>query len=180
MIMNKRMKFIKNENGINYYLFTPSAISLYFNDKKKKHQSEPSHRYSITHKYHMFLYLMGGYRILYTEKDEEILSYIIYTRANKKVIFNAGKKDYYTIFLWTYPEHRGKGLATKMANVMLNDLSIDYDNFYKTISKDNLTSMHVAEKSGFFIECDSLKKGIFHTIYKVKQGTQYLYKKEKS
>lgn len=67
-----------------------------------------------------------------------------------------------------------------MANVMLNDLSIDYDNFYKTISKDNLTSMHVAEKSGFFIECDSLKKGIFHTIYKVKQGTQYLYKKEKS
>lgn len=45
MIDDKRLKFIKSENGINYYLFKPSLLSLYYNDKKFKHKDEPAHRF---------------------------------------------------------------------------------------------------------------------------------------
>lgn len=45
MIDNKRMKFVKSENGINYYLFRPSLFSLYYDDKYFKHKEEPPHRF---------------------------------------------------------------------------------------------------------------------------------------
>lgn len=177
MIENKRMKFIKNENGINCYLFTPSLFSLYFNDKKR-HSAEPSHRFSMLHILHMLWYIVtvrGGYRILYLEKSGEILSYIIFIRANNQIIRNCGKNDYYTIYLWTYPEHRGKGLAVVMSNIMLQELQLPYKHFYKTISKDNFQSMRVADKAGFKIKCESVKTRWLHTIDEVDVGEQNLY-----
>ena len=45
-----------------------------------------------------------------------------------------------------------------MANAMLHDLGLPYNHVYKTISKDNYASMKVAEKSGFFVKCESSKK----------------------
>lgn len=178
MIDNKRMKLVKTENGINYYLFTPTLFSLYYDDSEHKHKDEPSHRYSLSHKLHMLYYILsirGGYNILYLEKDNEILSYIIFIKANNQIVRNCQKDDYYTVFLWTYPEHRGKGLATIMSKTMLNDLSIDYNHFYKTINKDNISSIRVAEKCGFSIKCDSIKSRWLHTIYQVDEGEQYLY-----
>lgn len=178
MINDKRMKFIKSEGGINYYLFKPSVFSLYYDDKNFKHKDEPSHRYSMSHKLHMLWYILtirGRYNILYLEKDGEILSYIAFVRVNNKIIKDCEKGDYYTIFLWTYPEHRGKGLATLMSKSMLNDLQLNYNRFYKTIAKDNISSIRVAEKCGFYIECDSIKTKWLHTIHRVDDGEQYLY-----
>ena len=112
MINDKRLKLIKVENGINYYLFKPSLFSLYYNDRDFKHKDEPAHRFALSHKLHMMWYIMAireGYSILYLEQNGEILSYIIFVRTNDKIIKDCGKNDYYTIFLWTYPEHRGKG-----------------------------------------------------------------------
>lgn len=161
MINHRRMKYIKSENKINFYLYRPTIFSLYYNDIKK-HREEPVHRFSLPHKLHMLWYVLsGGYRILYLEKDNEILSYIIFINANRTIIRSCEKNDYYTIFLWTYPEHRGKGLATMMSKVMLNDLSIPYSHFYKTINKDNIASICVAEKCGFHIRCESVKKEFF-------------------
>ena len=182
MINDERMKLVKSENGINYYLFKPSLFSLYYNDKDHKHTEEPSHRYSLSHKLHMLWYIMaiqGGYTVLYLEQNGEILSYIVFVKANNRIIKNCEKNDYYTVFLWTYPEHRGKGLATLMARAMLNDLDLDYNHFYKTISKDNYSSIKVAEKSGFYLKCDSVKTGLLHTINQVENGEQYLYCLEK-
>lgn len=62
-----------------------------------------------------------------------------------------------------------------MAKAMLNDLGLNYNHFYKTISKDNISSMRVAEKCGFQIKCDSLKTRLLHTIHQVNEGNQYLY-----
>lgn len=178
MISHKRMEFIKSENGMNYYLFTPSLFSLYYDDGAIKHAVEPKHRYSIKHKLHMIGYIFqfgGGYKILYVEQNQEILSYIIFVKANNRIIKKCESDDYYTIFLWTYPEHREKGLATKMANVMLHELSLNYNHFYKTIGKDNFASVKVAEKSGFTVKCDSVKTKIFRTIHQVEKGEQFLY-----
>lgn len=100
----------------------------------------------------------------------------MFVKANKKIIKNCEKNDYYTIFLWTYPEYRGNGLATEMAKFMLYDLDLNYNCFYKTISKDNISSIKVAEKCGFYIECESVKTRFLHTIHKVEKGEQYLYR----
>lgn len=130
------------------------------------------------HKLHMIWYLMATpdkYNILYMEHDGEILSYIIFLKANNRIINECTQNDYYTIFLWTYPEHRGKGLATMMAKTMLHDLGLHYSHFYKTINKDNVASACVAKKSGFVLKCDSIKSKYLHTIYKANEGTQYLY-----
>ena len=177
MISDKRLKLIKREDGINYYLFKPTLFSLYYNDRNK-HSEEPPHRFALSHKLHMMWYILSvrkGYSILYLERDGEILSYIVFVKANSKIIKNCGKNDYYTIFLWTYPEHRGKGLATLMAETMLHDLQLDYDCFYKTISKDNISSIRVAEKCGFDNECECVKTKWLHTICRVERGTQFLY-----
>ena len=178
MINDKKMKLVKSEDGINYYLFKPSLFSLYYNDKNFKHKEDPPHRFSLSHKLHMMWYMMairGGYSILYLEKNGEILSYIIFVRVNNKVIKDCEKNDYYTVFLWTYPEHRGKGIATLMSKVMLQDLKLNYNHFYKTISKNNISSIRVAEKCGFKHESDCVKTRWFHTIQRVQDGTQYLY-----
>lgn len=178
MINDKKMKLVKSENGINYYLFKPTMFSLYYNDKKFKHKEEPPHRFSLSHKLHMMWYMMavqGEYSILYLEKNGEILSYIIFVKVNNKVIKNCEKNDYYTVFLWTYPEHRGKGIATLMSKVMLQDLELNYNHFYKTINKNNISSIRVAEKCGFKIESDCVKTRWLHTIQRVQNGTQYLY-----
>ena len=178
MINDKKMKLVKSEDGINYYLFKPSLFSLYYNDKDFKHKDEPSHRFSLSHKLHMMWYTMaikGGYSILYLEQNGEILSYIIFVKVNNKIIRNCEKNDYYTIFLWTYPEHRGKGLATLMSKTMLQELQLEYNRFYKTISKDNIPSIKVAEKCGFRAECDCVKTRWLHTIQKADNGPQYLY-----
>ena len=177
MLNDKRMRLIKSDNEINYYLFTPSVFSLYYKDSKQVRREEPSHRYTVSHQLHMLWYALhgGGYRILYLEKDHEILSYVIFVRANNQIISGCEKDDYYTIFLWTYPEFRGRGLATMMANAMLHDLCLPYNHFYKTISKDNYASMKVAEKSGFFVKCESEKTGLLHTIHFTDHVTQLLY-----
>lgn len=58
MIKDKRMTFIKSENGINYYVFKPSIFSLYYKDKIK-HSEEPPHRYYLTHRLHMLWHMMS-------------------------------------------------------------------------------------------------------------------------
>lgn len=87
------------------------------------------------------------------------------------------KDDYYTSFLWTYPEYRGQGLATLMSKTMLNDLHLNYNHFYKTINKNNISSIRVAEKCGFTLECATKKSRFLHTISKVEHGDLYLYSK---
>ena len=169
MLKDKRMTLVKSENEINYWLFKPSIFSLYYDDKSAEYEPELNYRKSLTHKMHMLWYLVfgGGYRILYLEQKDEILSYIAFVKANKRILKDCGAKDYYTIFLWTYPEHRGKGLATLMAKTMLNELPLDYKHFYKTILDDNTSSIRVAEKSGFHFECDTIKTGKLHTIQRL-------------
>lgn len=117
----------------------------------------------------------GGYSILYLEQNGEIISYIIFVKANNRIIKNCEKNDYYTIFLWTYSEHRGKGMATLMSRTMLQDLELNYNHFYKTISKDNISSIRVAEKCGFHAESECVKTRWMRTIQKVDDGQQYLH-----
>ena len=102
MIVDKRMKFIKSENDINYYLFKPSILSLYYNEKIK-HKEYPVHLHTLSHKLHMLLYIVtnirwGGYRVLYLENKGEILSYIAFTKANNRIIKNCEKWEKWLLY----------------------------------------------------------------------------------
>ena len=181
MIKSKRMSFVMKKEGIDYYLFKPSLFKLYY--KEAKGRIEPSHRHSLGHIFHMILYVLGGgYRILYAvnSADDSIAAYIIFLKSKDKVVSGSSKEDYYTVFLWTYPEFRFRGLASKLASVMLHDIGIQYRYFYKTIDKDNWGSIKVAEKNGFLKVSDANKVGVIHKIIPVKQGKQYLYRFENS
>lgn len=53
MIHDKRMKLIKSENEINYYLFRPPVFSCYYNCETSKHTVVPFYRHTLTRKLHM-------------------------------------------------------------------------------------------------------------------------------
>ncbi len=46
MIDDKKMKLVKSENGINYYLFKPSIFSLYYNITTIKTLSTRKNQYT--------------------------------------------------------------------------------------------------------------------------------------
>ena len=56
MINDKQMRYIKSEDGYDYYIFTPTLTRQYYN------REEPwtKHRAGITHKLHMLLYHVRG------------------------------------------------------------------------------------------------------------------------
>lgn len=172
MIKDRKMRFLSSEDGIDYYLFTPSPFRLYFENR----QDDAEHRHSITHILHMCAYLIrGGYNILYLSQNDEIISYIVFTRCKDWIVSGSDKNDYYTIFLWTYPKFRNRGMATKMAKYMLMNMGISFKNFYKTIAKNNYSSISVAEKSGFNKIGEANKVGKLHKIVPVKKGDCFLY-----
>lgn len=150
MIANKQMEYIKSEDGLEYYIFTPTIWKLYYDDHKS--QEGPAHRKSISHKLHMLLYILrGGYKILYMTKNSDVVSYIIYTHSGRSVIKNTSKKDIYSIFVWTYPEYRKKGYASKIVHEMLHGIGLKYRASYKTILSDNIGSIKSAKENGY--EC---------------------------
>ena len=175
MIKSKRMKRVYDDGEFLYYIYTPSIFKLYYREEKGR--VEPQHRYKITHIIHMIKYIIdGGYNILYVAKNDTIVSYAIFTRCSKGLIKNSSKNDFYTIFLYTYPEYRSRGIASKMASVMLKKINLSFNYFYKTIDKDNFSSIKVAEKSGFEKICEANKIGLFHQIVPVANGNQFLYR----
>lgn len=124
----------------------------------------------------MVLSAVGGYNVLYATKDNEIVSYFVFTRSNDHIVAGTTNKDYYTIFYYTYPEYRGQGYATKMASYLLNDMSLDYESFYKTIAKSNISSIKVTEKIGFEKVGTARKQGLLHRISRDDQGDIWLYR----
>jgi hypothetical protein len=66
-------------------------------------------------------------------------------------------------------------MATKMAKFMLLNMGISFRNFYKTIAKNNYSSISVAEKSGFLRICEANKVGKLHKIVPVEKGDCFLY-----
>ena len=177
MIRDKRMKYLKEEEGIDFYLFSPSVFRLYYDSRK----DDAPHRHYLSHLLHMFIYVLrGGYNILYLAKNDEIISYIIFTKCDDRIIEGAESNSFYTIFLWTYERYRGQGIGYKMADFMLHHFSKEYNAFYKTTAKHNSASIALAEKAGFVRVSDAKKVGHLHRVVPSDNGDLYLYCYKKS
>lgn len=174
----KSIKFLDSKNGIDFFLFKPSLFKLYYPEEKGR--EEPVHRYTFTHRMHMLKYLFfGGYQIIYLFKNSKVVSYIVFCKSNKSIVKGSSRKDYYTIFLWTYPEFRGNGYATLMAQELLK-YAKKCRKFYKTIAFNNFSSIKVAESVGFKKISEANKIGLFHKIVPAMNGSMYLYCLEKN
>lgn len=90
---------------------------------------------------------MGDY-ILYCEKNNEIVSYVIYTKCLHYIFDSGNKNDYYVVFYYTYPEYRGNGYANILMKTLFQHIE-DNNDFYECISSDNQASIRAAEKIGF-------------------------------
>lgn len=122
---------------------------------------------------------MGGYSVLYAAKGVEIISYFVFTRSKDRIVSGSTNRDFYTIFYWTYPQHRGKGYATTLVDYFINHLSLDFEALYKTIAKNNIPSIKVTEKSGFERVGSAKKEGHLHRISLADEGDIWLYKLQK-
>ncbi len=149
MIKGKRMKKIKEDkDGYEYYFFYPSLFCQYFKNENKAQL--PEHRKKMTHKLHMALYFVrGGYQILYLAKNGEIVGYLVFTKCKNWIIRGTDDKDIYTIFIYTYPTQRGKGLAERMLRCLFDGETLEFNKSYKTIGRGNVASIKSAEKFGY-------------------------------
>ena len=176
MIDDKQMKFIKSENGLDFYIFTPTLFRQYFN----KNENWTVHRKSIMHKLHMFLYyIRGGYRILYMIDGDKIAAYVIYAKCGKTVIKNSTRDDIFTVFVTTHPDYRRKGIATAIINEMLHGIGLQYNNAYKTIEDSNIGSKKVAFANGYAQLYKAKRSKILKTISKSDVGNWRLYSLQK-
>ena len=117
----------------------------------------------------------GGYKILYCEKNNEIVSYVIYTRCRRHVFNSGNKNDYYVIFYYTYPEYRGYGYAKILMETLFR-LIDDNNDFYECIAINNFASIRAAEKIGFKQDAFVKKSKYLHTLSRVKESSTLLYK----
>ena len=64
----------------------------------------------------MRLYLIMGDKVLYLEKDDEIVGYLVYKRTGKSIVQNTTNKDIFYSFYIYIPEYRNLGMASRLAN----------------------------------------------------------------
>lgn len=172
-----RKQLIWQEGELSFFLFRPDICHLY--DKEKPGRDEPVHRYTLTHIIHQYIYLIWGYRILYCVKNNEVVSYVIYTKCRNHVFNSGNKNDYYVIFYYTYPEYRGQGYLNVLMKTLFSHLK-DNNDFYAVIARGNLASIRAAEKIGFKQDGFVKKSRYLHTLSRISNSSTLLFKYDRS
>ena len=123
MIQNQSMRHIKRDGDLDFYIFTPRIGRFYYQDGKN--EEWPVHQTARSHKLHLLFYMLhGGYRILYLVKNDEVVSYIVYTRCGRNVIRGTTHKDLYTVCIWTYPKFRKQGYSSILLQQFLHGIGL--------------------------------------------------------
>ena len=108
-------------------------------------------------------------------EGEEIASYIVFARCGKTVIEGSTRNDIFTVFVTTHPNYRKRGFASKIVNVMLHDIGLEYDTSYKTIVDSNIGSQKAAFANGYEILYPAKKSKFLRTMSKAEDGDWRLY-----
>ena len=162
---------VKQTGEFSFYTFTPDLFHLYDYSTEIQGREEPVHRYRASHILHQLFYLMtGGYSVFYMEKNGTVVSYIVYTKCSKLVFDSGDKNDYYVIFYYTYPEHRGNGYASIMMHALFGSIQ-DSNDFYERIAVTNTASINAAKKIGFVEDGFVTRSKLLHKIARTQKQT---------
>lgn len=115
----------------------------------------------------------GEYKILYCEKNNEVVSYVIYTNCRRHVFKSGNKKDYYVIFYYTHSEYKGYGDAKILMETLFR-LIDDTNDFYECIAINNFSSIRAAKKIGFKKD-GFVKKASICTHYRELKKVKHYY-----
>lgn len=171
--MNKLI-FIKEKDGIEFYIYKPSFLNLYYpcytGEEVPHYFSRFVHRIRMTREI-----IKSKYQIVYMMKDKKIIGHLVVGRGGSRIEMSTNN-DIVIGPIWVVPKHRSFGYASQGIKFILNDMGIKYDFAYEYIEKDNIPSIRTVQKNGFdFVdECDEF--GIFKIIRPNKGGHLNVYR----
>ena len=173
ILSSDNLKLLLCEDGLKYYLFTPSLLRLFPKSGNMRKMSFMQIARFLVMKKH-------GYNVyILTDDNDEILSSIVFSSGGQYRFPFATKNDLIYGPSYTVPKHRGKGYAVKLGIKALSDFEKSYEKVFATVREENLASMKCLEKTGFnnigTIGANSLTK----TFYYTENGDHFLFKYER-
>lgn len=159
----KKLKFLKSINGLDYYLFYPSLGKWFF--KNWDGYKEDIEKHSKKQKMRMFLeWIWGGYSVYYISLNDELVGYVLIASGGRRITCST-RKDIVLGPYYILKEKRGLGLMSKALTAVLHDLDLLYENAYCYIKKDNVASLRTAIKSGFEIVGQAEMRGKLRKLF---------------
>lgn len=178
MTIGKKMKYLKTVGGLEVYLFTPTLIHQYFY-KAYPSEERPPYQKRIIHLIRMIIeYLRCRYKVFYFKMNGEFCGNVVVTRGGGRVK-DSKKTDIVLGPIWVCPSCRNMGIGTKMINIVLNDLDIDYEYAFEFISNDNFASKKTVEGNGYSFYGFCVERGLLKTLERSENGTYSLYRYSK-
>lgn len=173
MKFSKRLKYIKNIGGIDYYKYTPSIFKPYYT------QYQSFLPISFIHRIRMLLELLqGGYSVYYMVVNSEVVGYLCVCTGRCRLQC-VGKEDITIGPIWITPTERGKNYATKGIHAILECLDIVYNYAYEFIKPTNEPSIRTVEKNKFEKIGWGSSRGLLRKIYLSSSGDFLIYKYNK-
>ena len=166
--------FIQEKDGIEFYLYKPSFLNLYYpcytGDEVPQYFSRFIHKVRMIREI-----IVSKYQVVYMMKDKAIIGHLVVGRGGSRIEMST-KRDIVIGPIWVVPRQRSHGYASKGIKFVLNDLKIDYDYAYEYIEKDNKPSIRTVQKNGFEFVDECNEYGLFKVIRPSKNGHLNVYR----
>ncbi len=138
------MKLLGEYGDEKLYLFTPSFSRLF-------PVSGNMREMTLLQKIRFAMMLKSGYRIyVITDKDDNVEGSTVFSVGGSYRYPFSTKKDLIDGPNYTVPEYRGKGVATRLYDVIFEYYETDFDTVYATIANDNYPSLKRVKRGGYY------------------------------
>ena len=171
----KKLQFIKNIDGIDYYIYKPSLFGLYYDCYSGN--EVPPYFSRLIHKIRMIRELYeSNYQIVYREKDKKIVGHLVIGRGGSRIEMST-TNDIVIGPIWVVPNERSHGYGSRGIRFILDEMNVNYNYAYEYIEKDNIPSIRTVEKNGFDFVDDCNEYGLFKVIRPCEEGHLKVYRK---
>lgn len=168
------LSFLKEADGISYYLFKPSVRHIYY--PCYQGNEVPPYFTRIVHKIRMIRELYKSqYQVVYMMKNDAVIGHLVVGRGGSRIAMST-KHDIVIGPIWVVPSQRSNGYASMGISFVLHKLNVDYDYAYEYIEKSNTPSIRTVQKNGFEFVDECNEYGLFRVIRPCKDGHLNVYR----
>jgi GNAT superfamily N-acetyltransferase len=172
-IIHKRMQFLGEFDGIDFYRYSPALLRPYYMAYPK--QDHPPYEKRGVHQIRMLLeYLRGGYHVIYMVREGEILGHLVVARGGRRLAVST-PEDIVVGPIFVSPSLRGQGIGTIGIRVVLNELGLKYRYAYEFIRQDNIASIRTVEKNGYVFVERAREQGLMKNLVSCPDGDFVVY-----
>ncbi len=175
--MKERCVFLKSENRIDYYLFTPSLFKQYDNCYSKL--DKPPYFRRAVHRVRMMReHFKSKYRIIYLKVCDKTVGHLVVGRGGSRIGMST-PEDIVIGPIWIVPSEREKGYASAGIGFILHSSGYEYDSAYEYINEKNSPSIRTVEKNGFSLIARCREFGVFRILKEDEDGDLLVYRYKK-